>query len=79
MSDNYNEPNSAGSDVSDEDIEKMLEVLENFGDSQEGRMKIQTSETVAAGETATQYHYGRCDIGSPFAKGTPFDVNDSCN
>lgn len=71
--------NMLNQDVSDEDVEKMLQLLENFGASEEGRLKIQTSEEVAAGETKTQYHYGRCDVGSPFAKGTPFDVNDGCN
>ena len=60
-------------DISDADIENMLNVLENFGASGEGRLKIQTSDEVEAGTTDTKYHYGRCDVGSPFAKGTPFD------
>ncbi|MCR4717207.1 MAG: hypothetical protein K5656_08500 [Lachnospiraceae bacterium] len=64
-------------EVSDADIENMLNVLENFGSSNEGRLKIQTSDEVEAGTTDTKYHYGRCDVGSPFAKGTPFDASDN--
>ena len=66
-------------DVSEADIENMLNVLENFGASNEGRLKVQTSDEIEAGTTDTKYHYGRCDVGSPFAKGTPFDASDdSC-
>ena len=64
-------------DISDADIDNMLNVLENFGASGEGRLKIQTSDAVEAGTTDTKYHYGRCDVGSPFAKGTPFDADDN--
>ncbi len=65
-------------EVNDADIDNMLNVLENFGASNEGRLKIQTSDEVEAGTTDTKYHYGRCDVGSPFAKGTPFDVDNGC-
>ena len=39
---------------------------------------IALADQIAQGTTEKKYHYGRCDIGSPFAKGTPFDVSDSC-
>ena len=64
-------------DVKDEDIAKMLELLENFGSSEEGRLKVRTSDEVAQGETTTEYHYGRCDIGSPFCEGVPFDADEA--
>ena len=65
-------------EVSDEDIENVLKVLEEFGGSGEGRLKVNVADQIAQGTTEKKYHYGRCDIGSPFAKGTQFDVSDSC-
>lgn len=65
-------------EVSDEDIENVLKVLEDFGGSNEGRLKVNVADEIAKGTTEKKYHYGRCDIGSPFDKGTPFDVSDGC-
>ena len=59
-----NNVNGLNQEVSDEDVENVL--------------KVRTGEEVESGEMKRQYHYGRCDVGSPFAKGTPFDVDDSC-
>ena len=73
-----NNVNGLNQEVSDENVENVLKMLEEFGDSNEGRLKVRTGEEVESGEMKRQYHYGRCDVGSPFAKGTPFDVDDSC-
>ena len=32
------------------------------------------SDTMEEGTAKKQYHYGRCDVGSPWAKGQAFDV-----
>lgn len=37
-------------------------------------MKLEVSEELSSGDTKHAYHHGRCDIGSPWAKGTAFDV-----
>lgn len=67
-------------DVSDEDIENMLAILEKFGNSDISRLNVAVSDEVTAGKSAKAYHHGRCDVGSPFAKGDAFDVlEDSKN
>ncbi len=61
-------------EISEEDISAVLDMLENFGKSQESRFKVVMSDTVEEGQAKKQYHYGRCDVGSPWAKGQAFDV-----
>ncbi len=61
-------------EISEEDISAVLDMLENFGKSQESRFKVVMSDAVEEGQTKKQYHYGRCDVGSPWAKGQAFDV-----
>ena len=60
--------------LSEKDIDNLLEILDGFCAAQESRMKLNISEEVASGDTKREYHHGRCDIGSPWAKGTAFDV-----
>lgn len=57
--------------VSEEEIVKMLD---SFAMSETGRMKVKVSEELEAGTVEKKYHHGRCDIGSAFDCGTPFDV-----
>lgn len=61
-------------EVSDEDVENMLAILEKFGNSDISRLNVAVSEEVTAGKAAKAYHHGRCDVGSPWAKGDAFDV-----
>lgn len=61
-------------EVSDEDIENMLAILENFSKTETARMNIKVADDVQAGKTAKVSHHGRCDVGSPWAKGQAFDV-----
>lgn len=61
-------------EISEEDIANMLEILEKFGHSDISRLNVQISEEVSAGKSAKAYHHGRCDVGSPWAKGDAFDV-----
>ena len=35
-----------------------------------GRLKVFIDDSQAAGTVKEQYHHGRCDVGSPWAKGT---------
>ena len=68
-------------DITQEDMDAVLNLLENFGKSQESRFKVVMSDDVEDGETKKQYHLGRCDVGSPWAKGQAFDVledGDGC-
>ena len=61
-------------DVSETDIENVVNILDNFASSDAGRLKIKVSDSVKAGKSERIYHHGRCDVGSPFAKGDAFDV-----
>lgn len=56
------------------DIENMIKLLDGFAQSEESRLKVTASEELEQGEMKKQYHHGRCDIGSPWAKGLAFDV-----
>ena len=58
----------------EDDIYNILAILDDFGRSDTSRLKIDVSEDISQGESTRQYHLGRCDIGSPWACGTPFDV-----
>ncbi|MCI7789280.1 MAG: hypothetical protein MR531_00625 [Lachnospiraceae bacterium] len=60
--------------INNTDIENMLKLLDGFAMSEESRLKVTASEELPQGEAKKQYHHGRCDIGSPWAKGTAFDV-----
>ncbi len=70
-------------DVNEEDITNMLDILDNFAKSDTGRLKLKVSDEVKAGKSERVYHHGRCDVGSPFARGDAYDVledkdNTSC-
>lgn len=60
--------------ISDEEINAVLEILEQFGNSEESRLKVKVSEDIKAGTTQKKSHLGRCDVGSPWATGKNFDV-----
>ena len=60
--------------VNEQDIDNVLKLLDGFAQSDVSRFKVTTSEDVAPGETIGKHHYGRCDIGSPWATGQAFDV-----
>ena len=59
-----------------EDIDKLIQMLDNMDEGGISRMKVETSENVNAGEAKKTYHHGRCDVGSPFARGELFDLED---
>ena len=55
-------------------IEQIIAMLDGFSDSEASRLKIAVSDEYEQGEVKRQYHHGRCDIGSPWARGCAFDV-----
>lgn len=58
----------------DRDIDNVLKILDDFCEAQEGRMKLEMSADIAPEDVKHLYHFGRCDIGSPWACGSAFDV-----
>lgn len=60
--------------ISEEDIENVVALIDQYALKGDGRIKIQVSDELTPGTSKRQYHYGRCDVGSPWAKGKAFDV-----
>ncbi|MCM1135865.1 MAG: hypothetical protein NC400_09865 [Clostridium sp.] len=58
---------------SEEEIIKLLDAMTKEGVS---RIKVESSKELEAGETRKAYHHGRCDVGSPFATGKLFDLEE---
>lgn len=59
-----------------DDIDNIVSILDDMVNAGVSRLKVKTDDNLNAGETRREYHLGRCDIGSAFACGTPFDVTD---
>ncbi|MBO4680239.1 MAG: hypothetical protein J5626_11295 [Lachnospiraceae bacterium] len=59
-----------------DDIDEIVKMLDEMTESGVSRLKVKTSSDLEQGKTKKEYHLGRCDIGSAFACGTPFDVTD---
>ena len=54
-------------------VDDIIQILDGYAQSGGSRMKLKVVE--GSGEVISrQYHHGRCDIGSPWAKGESFDV-----
>ena len=60
--------------IDDANLEQIVAMLDNFASSDASRMKVAVSDEYMLGEVKKQYHHGRCDIGSPWARGCAFDV-----
>lgn len=65
--------------ASEKDIENLIRLLDSKTESGVSRINVQASENVESGTVAQAYHHGRCDVGSPWAKGTVknFDCEDN--
>ncbi len=59
--------------ISDENVDALVALLDGCTQAGDSRIKVDIVE--GEGEMISrQYHHGRCDIGSPWACGTAFDV-----
>lgn len=55
------------------DVDEIIKLLDGYTQAGGSRLKIDVVE--GRGEVLSrQYHHGRCDVGSPWACGTAFDV-----
>ena len=55
------------------DVNEIIKLLDGYTQAGGSRLKIDVVE--GQGEVLSrQYHHGRCDVGSPWACGTAFDV-----
>ena len=63
----------ASGESQEADVDKIVAMLDGYAQAGGSRLKIDVVE--GQGEMISrQYHLGRCDVGSPWACGTPFDV-----
>lgn len=73
MSDQIEKNNTMLSAQTETDVDNIIAMLDGYTQSGGSRLKINVVE--GQGEVLSrQYHHGRCDVGSPWACGTPFDV-----
>lgn len=54
-------------------VEDIVKLLDGYANAGVGRLKLKVVDG-DGGVIAKQYHHGRCDVGSPWAKGQAFDV-----
>ena len=52
------------------EIDDFIAIIDGQMDKGVSRLKIFPSEEMKMGEVKENYHHGRCDVGSPWAKGT---------
>lgn len=69
-----NGSNISVENIDDINLEQVVAMLDGFAASDASRLKIDVSNEYEQGEVKKQYHHGRCDIGSPWARGCAFDV-----
>ena len=54
----------------EKEIEDIINMLDSKTEGGVSRIKVNMSDDQQEGTVSTQYHHGRCDVGSPWAKGT---------
>lgn len=57
-------------------VEEVMKMLDSMSEKGISRMKVESSEFVEAGKAQKIYHHGRCDVGSPFATGKLYDLEE---
>jgi hypothetical protein len=60
------------------EIEEIIKMLDQKTQDGVSRIKVEMSDELQEGQEQEKHHYGRCDVGSPWAKGTVrnFDAED---
>ena len=58
------------------ELDDVIKMLDGMAQGEVSRMKIEISEEVPEGEIKKKYHHGRCDVGSPFATGRLYDLEE---
>lgn len=58
------------------DIDELIKMLDTMTKDEVGRIKVETSGQMEEGEVKKAYHHGRCDVGSPFATGKLYDLEE---
>lgn len=56
--------------MEDKEIEELIKMIDGKMEDGVGRLSVHFSEQQEAGVVKERHHLGRCDVGSPWAKGT---------
>lgn len=56
------------------DEERIVRLLDQMTEEGNSRIKVNVVQDAQPGSVIREYHHGRCDVGSPWAKGECFDV-----
>lgn len=56
--------------MTEQDIDNIIRILDEKVEAGTSRIKINMSEEKEVDSIKEVYHHGRCDVGSPWAKGT---------
>ena len=56
--------------MTEQEIENIINILDSKVEAGASRIKINMTEEQEANSVKEVYHHGRCDVGSPWAKGT---------
>ncbi len=59
-----------------DNIDEVIQLLDSMAQNGVSRIKVETSEKETEGSFRKTYHHGRCDVGSPFATGRLFDLEE---
>ncbi len=62
--------NKRGKKMTEQDIQNIIDILDGKVEDGASRIKINMSQEENAEQVKEVYHHGRCDVGSPWAKGT---------
>ncbi len=60
------------------DIDEIVNMIDGKLGGGVSRLKVSVSDEAEPGTVKEVYHHGRCDVGSPWAKGTVRN-SDSCD
>lgn len=58
------------------EISDVIRMLDNMAEGGVSRIKVETSGDLEDGMMKKAYHHGRCDVGSPFATGRLYDLEE---
>lgn len=56
--------------MQEQEIDDIIRMLDSKTTDGVSRIKVNVSDEQQEGTVNTQYHHGRCDVGSPWSKGT---------
>lgn len=58
------------------ELEEVIKMLDSMAEAGISRIKVETLSSVEEGSAKKTYHHGRCDVGSPFATGKLYDLEE---